>query len=320
MSWRPNSGIAESKARARMQDRARKYFEDQGLLEVTTPALLRTASTDPNLASLPVNQGKRRSWLRTSPEHAMKRLLAAGYPDIFQICNVFRDDEAGRHHLAEFTMIEWYRLGYELQDIMCDTIALITSLFANIELANTRFVSYSEAFNEAMSIDALATDSGAFASELEADSDLRRALGDDRDAWLDLAMATRVAPSFANDRLTVVHHYPASQAALSRLCPADDRLADRFEIFYGSLELANGFVELTEADEQLRRFENDMAKRVAAGMPAHDIDADLIAALRSGLPACAGVALGLDRVLMIDEGHDNIHQITTFTPGSEDEC
>ena len=246
----------------------------------------------------------------------MKRLLAAGYPDIYQICRVFRSAESGGRHLPEFTMIEWYRLGFDLDDIVADAIALTNDLLDKTTVVEPESKTYRAAFIEAISIDPFETTVDALADLLNADDDLRRSLGDSVDAWLDLAMASRVSPAFAEDRITVVTHFPASQAALAQLTPGDPATADRFELFLGPLEIANGFVELRDPDEQLRRFELDRRKRIAAGKPAPDVDDALIAALRAGLPACAGVALGLDRVLMIDEGLPDIRQSTTFIPAS----
>jgi lysyl-tRNA synthetase class 2 len=315
MSWRPNSGPDAARARARMLERARDYFSQQGVLEVTTPALSSRTTTDPNISSFEVESGDEDLYLQTSPEHFMKRLLASGYPDIYQLGQVFRYGEVGRRHLPEFTMIEWYRLGFGLQQIIDDTLALAGELFSKRQLNDTDFISYSQAFESALGIDALATTSQELAVAIGADAELSASIGDDVDQWLDLAMATRIAPSFAKDRLTVVSHYPASQASLARLCPDNQSLADRFELYFFETELANGFVELTSANEQLERFEADREKRKTDRKPVPAVDDKLIDALRAGLPDSAGVALGLDRVLMIDEGHDDIRQVTTFTPG-----
>jgi lysyl-tRNA synthetase class 2 len=319
MSWMPAGTIEIAKSRAAMLGRARSYFSARNVLEVITPALQPTTVTDPHIASFEVNHGGRRRYLHTSPEYCMKRLLAAGYPDIYQICNVFRDGEAGRLHLAEFTMIEWYRRDFNLQEIMRDAVGLIDGLIEDRNFADPEFLSYAEAFQQSLSVDPLTADSGLLAKLLNADSELRRSLGNATDAWLDLAMATRVAENFAADRLTVIYHYPASQAALAQLCPGDPRIADRFEVYFGQIELANGFVELTDADAQLQRFERDNQSRKAAGQSVIDIDNDLLDALRAGLPNSAGVALGLDRVLMINEAQSDIRDVTNFLPGGHDE-
>lgn len=296
---------------------ARTFFEARQVLEVNTPGLSSRTSTDPNIHSIIAQLSERKMYLHTSPEHFMKRLLAADYPDIFQICSVYRDGEAGRYHLPEFTMIEWYRRGFELHAMMQETIDLVTKVFTRKKLTlPPQFVTYAGVFDEALSLDPVLADIDTLAGCMDADQALVDSLGDDRDAWLDLAMATRIAATFSPDQLTLVYHYPASQAALARLCPDDDKVADRFELYCGAIELANGFVELTDANEQKKRFESDQDKRKSRGLEACEIDNALIEALRSGMPPAAGVALGLDRLLMIDEGKDDIRSVTTFTPGS----
>jgi lysyl-tRNA synthetase class 2 len=300
-----------------MLARARAYFATRDVLEVTTPALSRRTSTEPNIASIGARLADRQLYLHTSPEHCMKRLLAAGYPDIYQVCSVYRGGETGRYHLPEFTLLEWYRHDLELQSIIRETTELASELMQKKTLSEPPLLlSYAELFAQALSLDSLTADCESLASAVDADDDLVKSVGNDRDAWLDLIMASRLAPGFATDRLTVIYHYPASQAALARICPDDDRVADRFEVYCGAVELANGFVELTDADEQLERFQSDQNKRQKRGLERYKIDATLIDALRSGMPPSAGVALGLDRLLMIDEGRDDIHSVVTFTPGA----
>ncbi len=317
MSWRPNSPPETARARAQMLGRVRRFFAENDVLEVNTPALSRRTSTDPNIESVAARLSDRQLFLQTSPEHCMKRLLAAGYPDIYQICSVYRDGESGRRHLPEFTMLEWYRRDVELQAIIQEAIDLVTELMVKKTLSKSPLLfAYADIFTDALSLDPLTADIGILAKAADADQRLTESLGDDRDAWLDLIMASRIAPSFAADRLTIVYHYPASQAALARICSHDDRVADRFELYCGETELANGFVELTNPDEQEKRFQSDQEKREARGLNNYEIDAALIDALRSGLPPSAGVALGLDRLLMIDEGQDDIRSVVTFTPGS----
>lgn len=316
MSWRPNSTPEIAAARARMLATARSFFADRNVLEVSTPALTACTTPDPNIESVVANVSGESRFLHTSPEHFMKRLLAASYPDIYQVCNVYRDGEIGHVHLPEFSMLEWYRRGFELQAIMRETADLVARLMAEKKLQQPRFVSYCDAFGETLSLHPLNADVGALADSVAADAQLSSSLGDDRDAWLDLAMASRVAKSFEDDRLTLVYHYPASQAALARLCPHDNSVADRFELYCGTVELANGFVELTNASEQKARMEIDRHKRKKAGHKDIEPDENLLDALRAGMPEAAGVALGLDRLLMIDQGAHDIRSITTFTPGT----
>lgn len=319
MNWQPGASPDVARARAAMVDRMRRYFNEKKVLEVWTPILGPRTVTAPAIESIRVGTGAPPLYLQTSPEYFMKRLLAAGYPAIYQACRVFRDGEAGSLHLPEFTMVEWYRPGFDLSRIIGDTIDLADRLFVNRSFGESHIVDYVDAFRHALSIDPLEADSDRLADILDAPEDLRDSIGDDKDAWLDLAMARSVAPTFPADRLTVVRHYPASQASLARCCPADGRVADRFEVFCGAIELANGYVELTDADELEARFKDDQACRRHDDRHVPDIDESLIEALRSGLPNCAGVALGLDRLLMIDEGLDHIVDTVTFSPGYQNE-
>lgn len=316
MNWRPNSPPAVAGVRAAMLQRAREFFAVREVLEVETPALAAKATMDPNIASVEATVSNQPVFLSTSPEYHMKRLLAAGYPDIYQIGHVYRDSESGRFHLPEFTMAEWYRLGFGLAEMINESVEFIALMLLNSSCEQpSDSIRYADAFENALGIDPLHASISSIATKLEAGEDLVGSLGGDRDAWLDLAMASYVAPTFSKDRLTVVHHYPASQAALARQCPDNAALADRFEIFFGTLELANGFVELTNAATQKERFETDQCIREQKGLPSHAIDGNFIDALESGLPSCAGVAVGLDRLLMISCGVDDIHDVTTFTPG-----
>lgn len=315
MSWQPNCGVAMAKTRAEMTRAARHFFHERDVLEVTTPILSRVTTTDPNVESLTTKTVHGHAFLQTSPEYCMKRLLSAGYPDIYQICPVFRAAESGRHHLPEFTMIEWYRRGFGLHDMMRETVAMIAALLPDRALQNTGFCSYRDVFLDNLDIDPLVCDVEVLASAMGADDRLRAALGSDKDVWLDLVMTDRIAPAFDSHNLTVVFHYPESQAALARTCPDDELVADRFEVYLGPLELANGFVELTDPVEQRRRFMKDRKRRAQAGQAMHDIDEALLAALESGLPSCAGVAVGLERLLMLQVDAADVHDVVTFSPG-----
>jgi lysyl-tRNA synthetase class 2 len=299
-----------------MLKRARAFFEERNILEVDTPILSRFAVSDPHIESIEVTLqlDPDKSWfLQTSPEYCMKRLLSAGYPDIYEICKVFRDAEAGRYHQPEFTMVEWYRLDFSLNDIMQDTLEFITTL-VDVKRLNKApmLLSHAEAFAEFAGIDSSTADIETLAAAAAADDRLKQSLGDRRDDWLDLILAEKISRKFPTDRLTALCHYPASQAALSRICPDDASVADRFEVFAGDLELANGYVELVDAKEQSSRFEADQSARKLAGRPQRPIDGAFIAALASGLPACAGVSVGFDRVHMLNEGAGDIRQALSF--------
>ena len=302
-----------------MLQQARNFFATRDVLEVETPALSRYATMDPNIASISVSLANKNVFLSTSPEYYMKRLLAAGYTDIYQICRVYRDSESGQHHLAEFTMTEWYRLGFGLNDIISETTDFISQLLDSDRHSPCRHdpisISYLQAFKQVLELNPQTAALKSIIAATQADAQLVQALGDDRDAWLDLAMAQQVCKSFSKDRLTVIFHYPESQASLARQCPDNPDLSDRFEIYFGTLELANGFVELTDTKIQRRRFETDQQTRQAKELPVYAIDKNLLDALSSGIPQCAGVAVGLDRLLMVRENLTHIHDVTTFVPG-----
>jgi lysyl-tRNA synthetase class 2 len=313
-SWRPLAGPAVAIVRARLLRRAREFFDQRDILEVDTPILSKFPVTDPHIESLSLNSAANSElFLHTSPEYRMKQLLAAGFGDIYQICKVFRDGERGPHHLREFTLIEWYRLDFGLRQIMGDTIDFIAAVLDQSGLpSSAAFVSFEEVFQRSVNFSPRTVEIAELASYLNADRQLKSALGDNRDAWLDLVLAQEIVPKLAIDSLTVIFHYPASQSSLARICPDDKEVADRFEVFYGSHELANGFVELTDADEQLARLERDQEARRRNNAVVHAIDENLIAALRSGLPACAGVAIGFDRLLMLHEDQDDISAVSNF--------
>lgn len=312
--WKPLSDKSVAMRRAALIERAREYFSDEGLLAVDTPALGRYPVSDPNIESLRVSSSPGKdSYLQTSPEFYMKRLLASGYPDIYSICRVFRDGETGRRHLPEFTMAEWYRLGFGLEAIIEDCVNLIGACLG-MESPNDGVarINYYDAIEEHANIDARAATTGDIVRCATDDPRLQQELGDDRNAALDLIMGTIVAPALPPDQFTIVQHYPASQAALARLCPEDDQVADRFEVFCGDLELANGYVELTDAGEQRRRLERDIAAREQSGRSSLLLDESLISALEAGLPECAGVSVGIERLHMVLDHAEDIRDVITF--------
>ena len=322
--WRPSAGWPVLALRARLLACTRDFFAARGVTEVETPALVRHAVTDPHLANIATRPGGQRGeawWLHTSPEFHMKRLLAAGAPDIYQVCKVFREGERGRRHEPEFTMIEWYRRGLDLDDMIAETAALIASLAeaADQSAGPVTVLRYPELVAGAIGVDPLASPVALLRERVcaalgpeQVDPALAAALGDDADSWLDLLMSHRVMPALPADRLVVIRDYPASQAALARLDPADPRVAQRFELFWQGLELANGYQELADAGEQRRRFAVDRARRTALNRPDVEPDPQLLAALEAGLPDCAGVAVGFDRVMMAITGEADIAAVTSF--------
>jgi len=313
-NWKPSSDASAAMRRAEMLKRARQYFSAQNVLAVDTPALGPYATSDPNIDSLSVrSKPGKDSFLHTSPETSMKRLLASGYPDIYSICRVFRDNEAGNRHRPEFTLAEWYRLGFDLNAIIDDTVGFIASCLDLPKLAeNVLQYEYTDVFQEFANIDVHAASTDELANRCNADAGIKSEIEARRDSGLDLIMSTIIAPRFVHDQLTVIRHYPASQAALARLCPGDERVADRFEVFCGDLELANGYVELTDAGEQRQRIEQDHEERLRAGRSSLLADEMLLAALEAGLPECAGVAVGVERLQMVLDQTDDIRDVVTF--------
>jgi lysyl-tRNA synthetase class 2 len=297
MSLRLSASLAALRARAAMLASVRAFFAQRGVLEVETPALSAAAATDPAIASIAASVlrlGAAPMYLQTSPEFAMKRLLAAGSGDIFQLCRVYRDEELGRWHQPEFTMLEWYRIGFDDHALMGEVAALVDAVLATATRSPLPIVRvrYSDAIRDALGVGA-----DAPAERLEA------AL---------LARATLVAPGFDPRALTFLYDYPASQAALARLKGGSPPVAARFEAFAGGIELANGFHELTDAGEQRRRFEAERERRRKSGQPTSPLDEDLLAALEAGLPDCAGVALGFDRLAALALGASDLAAALAF--------
>jgi lysyl-tRNA synthetase class 2 len=316
-AWPPTATFDLLRVRARLLAQVRGHFAETGALEVETPALVRAPVTDVHLEALRVVDdalgGADTGFLQTSPEYAMKRLLCAGAPDIYQVCRVFRAGERGRRHNPEFTMIEWYRLGIDHHALMRDVEALVHRLLHGLrEPGPSEYVSYVDAFRRVLGVHPLHDAVADLAAALErAGVSLPESMREApvRDDVLDLAMGTVVADTFATDRLTFLYDFPASQAALAQV---HGEVAARFEAFWGPLELANGFHELGAAAEQRARFESDVAQRRTLGRPRRDMDEHFLAALEHGLPPCAGVALGFDRLVMVATGARHIDDVVAF--------
>ena len=315
--WRPTASPDALRLRARLYALVRAFFATRDVLEVETPVLSRAGNTDPNIASFSLEFGGRTDgaprtrWLRTSPEFPLKRLLAAGIGDCYELGRVFRDGEAGGRHNPEFTMLEWYRLGWDHRRLAGETAALVQEALGLVgRRAHVVEVSYRDLYRGQLGLDPMTADDDA----------LRAALGEvridpaglTRDDWLDLLMTHRIQPAFPPDQLLVLYDYPASQCALARIRRDDPPVAERFELYLGPLELANGYHELLDAAEQGARFARDADARRARGQPAPPVDDRLLAALGHGLPACAGVALGVDRLLMALLGTTRISDVLAF--------
>jgi lysyl-tRNA synthetase class 2 len=317
--WRPTASVGALRLRARLNACLRAFFADRGVTEVETPVVSVAGNTEPNIASFSVefsgrtDGAPRTRWLRTSPEFPLKRLLASGFGDCYELGRVFRDGEAGGRHNPEFTMLEWYRLGWDHRQLVGETAALVNAALALVGRAAPLVeVAYRRLYRDGIGLDPMTA----------SDEQLRNALGDvaidpaglGRDDWLDLLMTHRLQPAFPADRLLAIHDWPASQCALARLRDDGDGppVAERFELYLGALELANGYHELADAAEQGARFERDGERRRERGDIVPPTDAHLLAALAGGFPDCAGVALGVDRLMMAMLETDRVADVLAF--------
>jgi lysyl-tRNA synthetase class 2 len=316
--WRPSATHDALRTRAQLYSRIRTFFSERAVLEVETPMLSAAGNPDPNIRSFetrfsgPHVGGAGVRWLRTSPEFALKRLLAAGIGDCYELGRVFRDGEAGARHNPEFTMLEWYRCGWDHHRLMQEVAEVVQlALAMTSRQVDVIRIAYRDLYRNAFGFDPFSASIATLQAPLR-DAGIDP-VGLERDDWLDLLMTHRLQPSFSPQQLLFVYDYPASQCALARVRgDGDDAVAERFEAYLGTLELANGYHELTAAAEQESRFERDLARRRERGQPAPAIDRHLIQALTHGLPECAGVALGIERLLMASTQAAGIDAIVAF--------
>jgi lysyl-tRNA synthetase class 2 len=313
-NWRPAASRQVLETRAALLIRIREFFAQRGVMEVETPVLSRARNSDPNINSMAIEASRQR-FLRTSPEYPMKRLLAAGSGDIFELGRVFRSGERGRKHNPEFTMAEWYRLGVDYLNLADEVVELIR--FCGQQCSELDFeawpvnrMTYRALFQEYAGIDP------SVANEMDlAAVAFERGLASgplQQEEWLDLLMSEVVQPALPGESFTIVYDYPAEQAALSRIRCDDPPVAERFEVYAGQQELANGYQELTDAAEQRRRFEREHRLGRIRGDAEAPLDEHLLAALEYGLPDCSGVALGVDRLLMLCLNVDDIGMVLSF--------
>jgi len=320
-SWQPSAPVTNLLKRAAIMAEIRRFFADRGVLEVETPAMSQATVTDIHLFPFQtrfVGPGAAQGldlYLMTSPEYHMKRLLVAGSGPIFQLCRCFRNEEAGRHHNPEFTMLEWYRPHYDMYRLMNEVDDLLQQV---LECAPAETLSYQQAFIRHLEMDPLSADKAQMREVAE-----KLGVGDlanreeDRDTLLQLLFVTGVEPQIGKEKPAFVYHFPASQAALAEISTEDHRVAERFEVYFKGIELANGFRELTDSREQRQRFEQDNRKRAAMGLPQQPIDNNLLAALAHGMPECSGVALGVDRIVMLALKASQLSEVIAF---SVDRC
>ncbi|WP_076588959.1 elongation factor P--(R)-beta-lysine ligase [Vibrio ostreicida] len=314
--WQPSASIEQLKQRADLMRSIRQFFRDRRVLEVETPVMSHATVTDIHLHTFktefsgPDHANGKTLYLMTSPEFHMKRLLAAGSGCIYQICKSFRNEESGRYHNPEFTMLEWYRVGFDHHKLMDEMDDLLQKLLL---CGSAERMTYQQAFLDVLGVcplEASMVELKAVAATLGL-SDIASS-ETDRDTLLQLLFSIGVETNIGQTVPAFVYHFPASQAALAKISLQDTRVAERFEVYFKGIELANGFHELESAKEQLERFEQDNLKRSKMGLDPQSIDHHLIQALEMGLPSCAGVALGIDRLIMLVLECAHIEQVTAF--------
>ncbi|KIN16517.1 EF-P lysine aminoacylase GenX [Vreelandella titanicae] len=323
IDWQPSASFETLRERAQLMAKVRAFFAQRDVLEVETPVLGQGGSTDIHLVSLHTlartDKGQRRLWLQTSPEFHMKRLLAAGSGPIFQLARSFRDGEIGARHNIEFTMLEWYRPQFTLDQLIDETATLIMSLLPSFPGPPVHY-RYRELFHTYVEVDPFTTSLDrlrAIAAE-RAQMSAQSLADEGRETCLDLLMSVVIEPQLGQQELSVVVDYPASQAALARRHQDADGewVASRFEVYLNGIELANGYDELTDAAEQRTRFAEDNAERRRLGLPEVDVDERLLAALEHGMPEGAGVALGIDRLIQLALGKARLEDVLTFSTPS----
>ncbi len=317
--WQPTCSIELLRLRAQILDDIRRFFSTRAVLEVETPVLSYSSGTDPQLdffttdyCSPPLQHTL---FLQTSPEFAMKRLLAAGSGSIYQICKAFRNGESGRFHNPEFTLLEWYRVGFTLPQLMDEIAELMAVLFnGHRALKPTQRFSYQEIFKCYTGLNPLQfsyQDYCAYALENQL-SDAVSICGYDHALWLDFIFSHKVQPRLGENSVCMVHGYPVCQSSLARINEYNSQITDRVEVFLNGIELGNGYYELTDAKEQERRFDQEIAIRQQRKYPVTVKNKHLVAALEAGLPECSGIAIGLDRLLMLLANSATINDVLNF--------
>lgn len=311
--WHPNASIELLRKRAQLLQKIRNFFATENVLEVETPLLCQHTVTDPYIDSFSVATTDHTRYLQTSPEYAMKRLLAAGSGSIYQICKAFRNEQPSTQHNPEFTILEWYRVGWDATKLMQETEKLLNTLS---KCPPAQYITYQNVFKNILQIDPLTiseTELQELVRHKTANTVSNAWLNAGKDALLSDCFNRWIEPTFAKDTPVFVTEFPATQAALAQLNQTDNRVADRFELYFRGYELANGFAELTDETQQRARFINDQTTRKQQQSKIPNIDERLLAALANGLPTCAGVALGVDRLLMAITATTDINTCLSFS-------
>ncbi len=316
--WQPACSLDVLLLRAQMLSQLRVFFAQRNVLEVETPALYPFANPDPMIEGYEVSETQHHSHslhLQTSPEFAMKRLLAVGSGAIYQICRAYRKSEVGRYHNPEFTILEWYRPGYTLHQLMEEVEDMLVQVLPQSCLQHQAvYLTYQAVFSKAVGIDPLSASINDFESTAETLGypEAQLICADNRSAWLDFLFSHVVQSNLPLQRIVFVYNYPACQSALARLHPQQPEVAERVEVFIDGVELGNGFQELTDPKEQRQRFIQQQGERIEHGMTVPSLDEDFLSALDAGIPDTAGIAIGLDRLLMLACSVDTISQVLTF--------
>jgi len=316
MQWQPSASIATLKNRAKIIAKIREFFEKRQVMEVETPTLSQATVTDVHLHTFdttfvgPGFADGKQLYMQTSPEFHMKRLLCAGSGAIYQMSKAFRNEESGRHHNPEFTMLEWYQPDYDHMALIDEVDELLQVVLSTPQC---EIITYQHLFIQHLELDPLSADIEAIRKvALSYDFGDFVATESNKDTLLQCLFCFVIEPQIGLVKPIAVYNFPASQAALAQLEHADKRVARRFEFYYQGIELANGFHELQDANEQLERFKQDNKERLKEGLTEQPIDYRLIEALAHGLPNCAGVALGIDRLIMLALQQKHIRDVISF--------
>lgn len=314
--WKPSASLSCLKKRAAIISKIRSFFERRGVLEVETPLLSKGTVTDPHVVGIPAHYralGDTKDevhYLQTSPEYAMKRLLAAGSGPIFQITKAFRQGEMGRKHNPEFTMLEWYRPEFDHHALMDEMDDLLMEV---LQTPSSERISYCDLFLRNVNVHPIFSTEIELVKTLEKNHVEVNETIQDRNTLLDLVLTHCIEPVLGMDRPAFIYDFPASQAALAKIRNEETPpVASRFEVYFKGIELANGFHELQDASEQAKRFEKDLAYRQLHALPTLPMDERFLNALKAGLPDCAGVALGVDRLVMLALACESVHEVVSF--------
>lgn len=310
--WQPNASLANLRLRAEILQKIRQFFADRAVLEVDTATLGQYTITDQHISSLTVHTPRDGVYyLQTSPEYAMKRLLAAGSGCIYQICKAFRADETGHRHNPEFTMLEWYRLGFDHHQLMDEVDALLKVI---LKTPIAQRMAYATLFERYLNLDIHNCQDDVLRERIQ-QAGWMNAPGEqlDRDTCLQLLMSHAIEPHLGVDAPLFVYDFPSTQAALARLSKKNPPVAERFELYIQGIEIANGFHELADVVEQKNRFLKDQQRREKRGETIPLIDPRFLAALQHGLPHCSGVALGIDRLIMLAADASRIQEVIAFS-------